>query len=319
MINFCTYFDINYFHRGIALYSSLCKTESEFKLWILCFDNTTYELLLNMKLANTELIHWQDFELGDDELQAIKKTRTRVEYFWTCTPSFLLFILKKYANVDKIIYVDADIYFFSSLSEALKNLVYKDILIVPHDYSPEFKDHESSGKYNVGLMVFNNNEESMLVLKWWRSRCIEWCYNRHENGNIGDQGYLNDWPERFNCVSVSDHKGLNAAPWNISKYLISTNSSGLVFISGEQLICYHFHGIQFCTEKIVFIIGNKVNLSKSCKRLIYLSYLKLIFSLEKEIIEKYNGIKILRVGLPWRYIFGRIFRFQSVKHFTYLK
>ena len=92
MINFCTLFDKNYLYKAVALYDSLLKTCREFKLWMLCFDDIAYQVLKELNLENTELISLHEFE--DEELTRIKSTRSRVEYYWTCTPSLPLFILK---------------------------------------------------------------------------------------------------------------------------------------------------------------------------------------------------------------------------------
>ena len=71
MINFCTYFDINYIHKGLALYDSLVNTGSEFKLWILCFDDKVYEVLRELNLPHAILISESEFEYKDDLFKAI--------------------------------------------------------------------------------------------------------------------------------------------------------------------------------------------------------------------------------------------------------
>ena len=91
--HFCTLFDKNYLFRGLALHKSLLKNCPEFKLWILCMDDITYEILIKMQLDKVELIRLSEFE--DHELIKTKISRTQVEYCWTCTPSLLLYILER--------------------------------------------------------------------------------------------------------------------------------------------------------------------------------------------------------------------------------
>lgn len=43
------------------------------------------------------------------------------------------------------------------------------------------------------LFIFRNNQQGRKVLTWWRKACLEWCYNRFEDGRFGDQKYLDDW------------------------------------------------------------------------------------------------------------------------------
>ena len=317
MRHFCTYFDLNYIHRGLALYQSLERTADLFVLWILCFDDRTYEILIRLNLPHAKLICWRDFEADDEALSAAKKNRSRVEYYWTCTPSLTLFILKHYKDIQVLTYVDADIYFFSSPSEALEQMENGSILIIPHDYSAEFKGHESSGKYNVGVMTFRADESGLACLKWWRDRCVEWCYRRHEDGKMGDQGYLDEWPDRFQGVKVSTCVGLNAAPWNVGKYTLASGKNGQVIIADQPLVCYHFHGGQFCTRHLVFIMGHNVRLSKLSILSVYNPYLQNLNNVEKQLKQCGYDVPIQRTGIPWRYILGRVCRLQPIRHFVW--
>ena len=67
-------------------------------------------------------------------------------------------------------------------------------------------------------MFFKNDRSGREALEWWRERCLEWCYNRHEDGKFGDQKYLDDWVERFKNVRVINNIGVGVAPWNVNSY-----------------------------------------------------------------------------------------------------
>ncbi len=318
MTNFCTYFDTNYIHKGLALYDSLIAQKDPFTLWVLCFDDRSYEVLKALDLPGIKLITEKEFEHNDEALVAVKSSRTRVEYYWTSTASLPLYIFKQDPSIVILIYLDADTYFFSSPSAILTELGDGNVMIVPHDYSVEFKDHLEAGIYNVGIMAFRNNKASLECLQWWRERCIEWCFWKYENGQIGDQAYLNDWPERFDKVVVCKNIGINAAPWNVAKYGVNI-INGQYFIASTPLVCYHFHYVRICTNKLVFIGGFKINLPTRVLGLIYRPY---IHALEraKDLLYKYKfPIEIPKSGVPWRYITGRIAKKQPVKHFLWLR
>ena len=83
----------------------------------------------------------------------------------------------------------------------------------------------------------------MKALNWWRQACIEWCYNRVEDGKFGDQKYLDDWPVRFEGVHVLQHLGGGVAPWNVQQYDLSDPRFEVVF--------YHFHGLKFIQDQMV--------------------------------------------------------------------
>ncbi|MFH0854068.1 MAG: glycosyl transferase [bacterium] len=268
--NFCTLFDKNYLYKGLALYNSLVEKHNDFKLWILCMDDIAYQTLCKLNLKNTELIRLTEFE--DKELLAVKPKRTTEEYCWTCAPSLTCYILKKY-NLDIISYIDADMYFYSSCKPIFDELGDNSIMIIPHRFKQEDKHLEKTkGIYNVSMVSFKNNHDGIKALKWWRARCLEWCHHYYENGKLGDQLYLNDWPERFNGVYVLKHLGANAAPWNISQYEIA-EKTGKIFINGMDLIFYHFHSLKIYSKRKFGLSYENYSLSDACKKLIYKPYL----------------------------------------------
>ncbi len=320
MINFCTYFDINYIHKGLALYDSLVNTGSEFKLWILCFDDKVYEVLGELNLSHAILISESEFEYNDESLVNVKGSRSRVEYYWTSTASLPLYIFKQDPAIEVLIYLDADIFFFSSPVAILNELGDGNILIVPHDYSFEFNEgHSEAGIYNVGVMAFRNNKDAIECLQWWRERCIEWCFWKYENGQIGDQAYLNDWPERFKKVVVCENIGINAAPWNIAKYGLSLDENGKYFAGSIPMVCYHFHYLRICNSKFSFIGGFKINLPTKILAIIYRPYINALNSAKNLLFANKFKIEIPKSGIPWRYMAGRIRKNQPLRHFLWIK
>lgn len=211
----------------------------------------------------------------------------------------------------------ADTFFFSSPTAVIDELGEGSILIVPHDYSKEYEEHIASGIYNVGIMAFRPDTNGMNCLKWWRDKCIQWCYWRHEDGKIGDQAYLNDWPERFKDVVVCRHVGINAAPWNVAKYGITSDDHGNFYIAGSSLVCFHFHSCQICTSKLALIGGFKITLPTSMLSLIYKPYIDHLVKAEGLLFDHKINIKIPKNGFPWRYVVGRIVKRQPLRHFMW--
>ncbi len=238
---FCTLFDQNYLLKGLALHSSLIKYVPEFRLWILCMDRETYEILLKLNLPKTELIKLEDFE--DEELLKVKPNRKKSEYCWTCTSSLPLYIFNNNPKVYVLAYLDADLFFFDSLGVIYEEFGNSSIMIIPHNFSEDQKWREkTSGIYNVGMLLFRNDENALGCLKWWRSRVLEWCYDTYEDGKLGDQLYLNDWPQRFKNIHILKNRGANVASWNIRDFNIKT-----------KLIFYHFHNI-----RLYYIFGKVI-------------------------------------------------------------
>lgn len=240
---FCTYFDIKYVPNGLALYRSLVRHAAPFRLWVLCFDDLTYKTLQSLKLDEVVPISLKDFEAGDEELLQAKANRSRIEYYFTCTPSLPLYILKNCPEVDLITYVDADLFFFSDLSPIYEELGNNSILIIGHRFPPHKKSAEVNGVYNVGFLSFRNDDVGIKCLRWWRNRCLEWCYDRIEEGRCADQKYLDDWPIRFPRVVVLKYKGAGVAPWNVENYSFHIKN-GRIVVDSLPLIFFHFHKLR---------------------------------------------------------------------------
>lgn len=249
----CTLFDKNFLARGLALYDSLIEWCPNFTLWILCMDEESYEILQRLELRNVKLLRLSQVE--DDNLLAVRSTRTPVEYCWMFSSSLPLFLLKQNPNIEMITYLDADMYFYTSPDEIYREFKNNSIMIIPHRFSKKnIYRKKMSGIYNVGMMIFRNDEQGIICLEWWKDRCIEWCYNRYEDGKLGDQLYLNDWPTRFRNVCILENLGADVAPWNIDSYIFrlynnmiigTDNSSKKIF----PLIFYHFHGLNIYLNK----------------------------------------------------------------------
>lgn len=275
MLNFCTLFDSNYLSYGLNLYQSLQYNCRNFHLFIFAFDQDCEDFLREKSLPNVTLISLKDFE--DAELLNIKSSRSKGEYCWTCTPSTILYVLKNF-NVTSCTYIDADLYFFSDPQVLIDEMNDKSVSITDHRYTPEYDQSAISGKYCVQFMTFKQEEKSLEVLKWWRDRCIEWCFNRVEDNKFGDQKYLDDWMSRFASVHEIKALGAGVAPWNVQQYCF-INESGKIFgiekKSGKKfpLIFFHFHGFKLINATHIKLTGH-YKISLNVRDLIYKAYAK---------------------------------------------
>ncbi len=255
--DFCTFFDKNYLARGLALYDSLMMHCPRFTLWILCMDDECFSVLTQMSLRSVRLLKVSEVE--DDAMRAVKSTRTHVEYIWMFGSQLCLYMLEK-TKLDMITYLDADMYFYHSLDEIYNEFKDRSIMIIPHRFSPKNeKNEKKSGIYNVGMIIFRKNPDGLECAGWWKERCVEWCYNRYEDGKFGDQLYLNEWSTRFKNVHVLEHRGANVAPWNIENYRFKKISGRIIGTIRDKsrtsrnhqfpLIFYHFHGFKIYMTK----------------------------------------------------------------------
>lgn len=289
MYYFCTYFDQNYLPRGLALYRSLQEHCPEFKLWALCMDNTSYGMLEKIDLPEVYPISLEEFERNDNLLLNAKQNRSRIEYYFTCTPSLPLYILNNWPEIDLITYLDADLFFFTSPAPLFEEMGDGSIAIIGHRFPPHLKYKEKHGIYNVGWLSFRRDENAIDCLNWWRERCIEWCYDREEDGRFADQKYLDDWPNRFKNIVVLENKGANLAPWNVSRYRLLHDKNGIL-VDDKPLIFFHFHGLKMITNCLYdpSWIEYGVKSSTILRKNIYVVYLKALINANTDVFGRHN-------------------------------
>lgn len=259
MNNFCTLFDSHYLSRGLVMYRSLVATGANFHLYVYAFDDLCCDILLSMKLPCMTVITLAEFE--DDRLLAVKPTRSRGEYCWTCASHVIAHALRVFC-LPEITYLDADLCFYQDPVVLLNE--FKDsgasVLITSHRYTSSYDLSTQKGLYNVQFITFCSDSRGLLVLNWWQERCLEWCYDRNENGLFGDQKYLDGWPERFPGVHVLKHLGGGVAPWNVQQYTV--RHDGLrILVNDIPLVFYHFHDYKFYDDGSLSLGNYRLNSS----------------------------------------------------------
>ncbi len=282
--NFCTLFNKAFLNRGIALYNSILKNCPEpFNFFILCMDDETYKILLKLELRYVTLLKIGDLESEYKELKVARNNRTAVEYCWTLSPSLPTYILEKNPSMETITYLDADLFFYSSIEPIYQVFGNNSVMIIPHRIFGDTDVRErNNGKYNVGMLIFRNNPDGRECLEWWRQRCVEWCYDKVEPTRYGDQKYLDYFEEKFKGVYVLPWKGVCLAPWNIGSYKgkIRQINNGIVSIDGDNLIFFHFSRFKIYLPRSSWLPAGPLNLyhiPSVEKRLMYGTYTKAMY------------------------------------------
>jgi hypothetical protein len=225
------------------MYESLKTQCPEFHLYVYAFDDLCHEILTRMNLPSLTVIPLRYFET--DRLLAIKPSRSRGEYCWTCTSHVIHHTLDSF-QLSEVTYLDADLFFFADPTPLMAEFDISggSILLTEHRYSPAYDQSLVSGKYCVQFMTFKADSLGLVALSWWQERCLEWCFSHVEDGKFGDQKYLDDWQERFGGVHLLEHPGGAVAPWNVQQYRVEERD-GRLMVSGVPLVFYHFHDYKF--------------------------------------------------------------------------
>lgn len=272
---YCTYFDYRYAAQGLALYHSLRQHSSDSQLWVLCLDEVVRHALTQLALPGLTPIALTDLESADPDLLTAKADRSLVEYYFTLTPALVLFLLQQIGEGELLTYLDADLFFFAEPEPLFEELGANSIAIIAHHFPPHLRHLESHGIYNVGWLTFRRDAVGLACLSWWRERCLEWCYDRVEDGRFADQKYLDDWPTRFAGVVVVRHPGANVGPWNLAQATLERQADR-IYVNQQPLVFFHFHGLKSITSALsdTHLRNFQSRLTSFQRRCLYQPYLR---------------------------------------------
>lgn len=242
MNHYCTYFDRGFLIQGVALARSLARCDREAVLWVLALDDFTADAMRELG-GLVRVVTLAELEAGDSELAAAKGNRSRVEYYFTLSPCWPCWLLKQHAEIERITYLDADLFFFADFSPALAAMdaARASVMATAHRFPDHLRHYEQHGVLNVGVLSFRNDAVGRECLEDWRRRCLAWCHDRLEDGKYADQKYLDVWPAQYGSkLLVLDHAGVNLAPWNWARHRCEMAAGGGVCVDGQPLIVFHF-------------------------------------------------------------------------------
>jgi len=294
--HYCTYFDHRYFARGMAMMDSLRRHCPGARFTVLCLSDRCGHLLRKFAGKDVGIITPTDLEGAFPELSVCRTDRSLIEYYFTCTPYVLQYVLSHQEGEGPVTYVDADLWFFSSPEPLFEEMGDASVAIIPHRFPPDLAHCEAYGKYNVGWVTVRATSDGLSCLRWWAMRCAEWCHDRVDEGRFADQKYLDQFPGLFAGVRVIRHPGANLAPWNVRNHALS-GGNGEVRVDGKPLLFFHFHGFEFPKRWLVALPFGlyRVALTPILKNAIVAPYLQSLKCWEKQL---HRECSLPRIGFP---------------------
>jgi hypothetical protein len=282
--HFCTYFDSRYLLKGVALARSLERVSPGFALTVLCLDDLAKHVLDRLAIRGVTAVPLAELEAHAPALLEAKKNRSLVEYYFTCTSSFVRTLRERGPSGEPLTYLDADLWFFASPEPLFEELRGQSITMVAHRFPPGLEHLESHGVYNVGWLSFADDAPARECLAWWSDRCLEWCYDRVEPGRFADQKYLDEWPKRFAGVHAIEHQGANVAPWNVATTAISRRA-GSVHAGEAPLLFFHFAAFKRLTPWLFEpALGSyRARMTPELRELVYRPYIEELRAIEREL------------------------------------
>ena len=309
MFTFCTLFDSNYLDKGLALCDSLTNVMAEFKIYILAMDEKCYEILCDLKNNHIIPIRLSDFE--NEKLLAVKAERSAAEYCWTCSGSLILYVLETYGETN-CTYIDADLYFYRDPSFLIDEMIDngKSVSIIEHGFKKDFMYEHSvngSGRFCVEFNTFLNNEKSLVVLKQWIDDILKEC-SADTKGNLGDQSYLTEWPEKYDCVHIVENIGAGIAPWNLNRFKLEKMESQVPVVSEigkktnpEKAVFYHFHNVKYIdrTQVNIGVYQRYWKVDEELVEAVYRPYLAALEEKKIMLENKYGISGLVKVHPAW--------------------
>lgn len=235
--HYVTLFDSIFLPQGLALYYSLQQHAGECVLWVVCVDQGCIDALRKLDLPQMRLLDLAQLETP--ELLAVKPSRSRGEYCWTLTPFVPRWVFELDHSVNRVTYLDADLFFLSSPRRIFEEFEQsgKSLMITDHYFDPDHDLSSEYGKYCVQFMIFCR-QGGEQARKWWEEKCIEWCFSKCEDNRFGDQKYIEKFPLLFgDAVHVLRDQRALLAPWNACIYPWS------------GAVAFHFQGLRVVTSR----------------------------------------------------------------------
>lgn len=239
---FFTCFNRDYLVTGLTLYRSLKALGIDFTLLVCALDRETCEVLSALKASGEALEPFgvEEIEAAEPELAACKRTRNFAEYIFTLSPLMPLHIFAAHPEFEVITYLDADLFFFREPSDLMLEFEQTGgaVMIMEHGFTPKLEWRMKFGRFNVEFQIYRRGSSSE-ILAWWRKRCLQWCFDRLEDGRFADQKYLDEWPERFHGVVIARDPRAGIAPWNWPLRPV------------EEPVFFHFQGFRWLSRHFV--------------------------------------------------------------------
>jgi hypothetical protein len=241
MKHFCTLSDKNYLKQGEALIKSLERVTESYTLYYLCLDEEVYNALASYK--NIVRIKLSDVEISRPPILAFKEKKPYNEYCWSLASTFCRYLLAT-LDIEDILYIDSDIYFYKNPQIIYDELGQKSVGIIRHRHNTS---NSPDGEFNVGIVYFRNNLGGLACLEWWNDCILEEL--RSDLATCGDQKYLEEFVPMFGeDVCILDKTFAHGAPWNYRLYVYDNYHVDGTVVWGDKvqpLVFNHFSRFSF--------------------------------------------------------------------------
>lgn len=286
----CTISTQSHLFKSYALFDSVMRYSTT-ELACLVTDSTELP-------KKNELLFHSINDLNSEDAQKLKAKYKGDELRWALKTLYVKFLLE--SGYERVIYVDNDIFFYSSPDALFEKLENADFLLTPHFYKADPTKNQNwleanfrVGLYNAGF--FGANKNAIPILDWWAKCCLYEVRKSYWRGLYDDQKYLDLVPVIFDNVEVLKDRICNFAGWNCDEVTFEQKENKHL-INGNLLVFVHFAQLtmeRFSDESSPYII-------------LYKEYIEAVQKYQPNFL--FKGKKISRLALRnyWYYLRWKI-------------
>lgn len=286
----CTISTQSHLFKSYALFDSVTRYSTT-ELACLVTDGTE-------KPEKNGILFHSINELNSEDAQKLKTKYKSDELRWSLKSVYVKFLLE--SGYEQVIYVDNDIFFYSSVDFLFEKLEKVDFLLTPHFYKADPTKNQNwleanfrVGLYNAGF--FGANKNAIPILDWWAKCCLYEVRKSYWRGLYDDQKYLDLVPVIFDNVEVLKDRTCNFAGWNCDEVTFEQKENKHL-INGNLLVFVHFAQLtmeRFSDESSPYII-------------LYKEYIEAVQKYQPNFL--FKGKKISRLALRnyWYYLRWKI-------------
>lgn len=197
------------------------------------------------------------------------------EFCTSIKPAVFLYLLN-HSQYKNIVYLDPDIYIFSSLSPLFTMLDNHSIVLTPHmtkiseKYNGQLPDTDflGNGIFNLGFCGIRNDSVAKKMILWWHSKLITNCFIDPYFNTFTDQKWMDYLPGFFTSeeLLITKHLGCNIAPWNFFERNVTIQDEKLMVSPRDSsddselypVLFVHFSGYNYKELKEGNVIQNNI-------------------------------------------------------------
>ena len=219
MTNNCAFTIVakNYVGLALVLEQSIKRYYNNLDFYIFVADELNNDETYPQNVIESKHI----LDIKDELWQNMSFKYNITEFCTSIKPAVFLHLINEY---EKVIYLDPDILFFNNIEAIYKLLDNNLIILTPHitqiteiscSDSPE-NTWLRSGIFNLGFCGLKKSSQAVKMLKWWKQRLINNCFDDEPTHTFTDQKWIDFLPAFFNSneLLIIRDLGYNLAPWN---------------------------------------------------------------------------------------------------------